>query len=46
LRERRAILETLRAEMNTKTAAGREAAAQIEHFLSSRFGAPTTCAGR
>jgi hypothetical protein len=45
-RERRAILETLHAEMNTKTEAGREAAAQIQEFLASRFGAPATCAHR
>jgi hypothetical protein len=45
-RERRAILEALRAEVNTKTAAGREAAAQIEQFLAWRFGARATCADR
>ena len=46
VRERRAILETLHADMDTKTADGREAAARIEQFLVSGFGAATTCAHR
>lgn len=44
-RDRRAILEALRAELDTGTPAGRIAAGRIETFLAARFGRPETCAG-
>ena len=43
-RDRRAILEALRAELDTGTPAGRIAAGRIETFLAARFGRPETCA--
>ena len=43
-RDRRAILEALRAELDTGTPAGRIAAGRIETFLAVRFGQPETCA--
>jgi hypothetical protein len=43
-RDRRAILEALRAELDTGTPAGRIAAGRIETFLAVRFGQPATCA--
>jgi hypothetical protein len=43
-RDRRAILEALRAELDTGTPAGRLAAGRIETFLAARFGQPETCA--
>jgi len=43
-RDRRAILEALRAELDTGTPAGRIAAGRIEAFLAARFGKPETCA--
>jgi hypothetical protein len=43
-RDRRAILEALRAELDAGTPAGRLAAGRIETFLTARFGQPETCA--
>lgn len=42
-RDRRAILEALRAELDTGTPAGRIAAGRIETFLAARFGRLETC---
>jgi hypothetical protein len=44
LRDRRAILEALRTELDTGTPAGRVAAGRIDAFLAARFGRPDTCA--
>jgi len=46
LRDRRAILVALRAEMDTSIPQGREAAEEIEAFLASKLDRNATCAGR
>ncbi len=43
-RDRRAMLEALRDELDTGTPAGRLATGRIETFLAARFGRPETCA--
>lgn len=43
-RDRRAILEALRTEMDPGTPGGRVAAGRIEAFLASKFGRPEVCA--
>ena len=45
-RDRRAILEALRAEIDTSIPQGRKAAEEIDAFVASKFGRPATCAGR
>jgi hypothetical protein len=46
LRDRRAILEALRTELDTGTPGGRVAAGRIEAFLAAKFGRPEACASR
>ena len=44
LRDRRAILDALRAELDTGVKGGRVAAERIDAFIATTFGRPETCA--
>jgi hypothetical protein len=44
LRDRRAILDALRAELDTGVKGGRVAAERIDAFIATSFGRPETCA--